>query len=149
MIEWFLQPKNDTERSLTYAMKLYSANQLADEGFKRYLEKDDKTADRKLKELQTRKLARDQGLDYERFMSDDDSEENRTAQGAIAYGARVTKPKAAVRSVMRTMAPQAIADLERGPAAMARNVAELMRKFESGTIAQKFPKAAIKYASFL
>ncbi len=93
MIEWFLSPKNDTERAIAYAMKLYSANKLGDALVDRFISSDDIKLDRSLKQLQVRDLASRQGLNPDKFMDDDANEMNRTAQGAIAYGAKTAKPK--------------------------------------------------------
>lgn len=144
MIEWLLAPGNDSERSISYAMKLYGANQMGDNLMEHWLSKDDKSLDRRLKELQTRKLAGEMGLDYRKFMSDDAAEENRTTQAAIAYGAKPAPLPKFTPQPTRYMHPSQF-DYARGPAAMAKNVgkafgieavslAELMKKPSAGMI---------------
>jgi hypothetical protein len=93
MIEWFLTPSSENERAIAYAMKLYSANKLGDALVDRFISSDDIKLDRSLKQLQVRDLASRQGLNPDKFMDDDANEMNRTAQGAIAYGAKTAKPK--------------------------------------------------------
>lgn len=95
MIEWFLSPKDDNERAIAYAMKLYGANKAADTVLDRYLGAGDRDLDRKLKTLQVRDLASRQGLNADKFMDDDANEMNRTAQGAVSYGAKSATPRKA------------------------------------------------------
>jgi hypothetical protein len=85
MIEWFLSPKTDQERSIQYAMKLYGASRTGDEVINHYLERNDKKLDRKLKELQSRKLAKDQGIDWEDYTSDD-ALDNNLGTSVVRYG---------------------------------------------------------------
>jgi hypothetical protein len=96
MIEWFLSPSNDNERAISYAMKLYGAGELTKDLTNRLLSSSDRNLDRKLKQLQVRDLASRQGLNPDKFMDDDANEMNRTAQGAIAYGAKIAKPKSSL-----------------------------------------------------
>ena len=100
MIEWFLKPKDENEKAIAYAMKLYGANKVADTAMDRFLGSDDRDLDRKLKTLQVRSLAGQQGIDPDKFMTDDANEMSRTAQGAISYGAQTAKPKASLAHAM-------------------------------------------------
>ncbi len=96
MIEWFLSPKDENQRAISYAMKLYGANKLADQSLDYFIETEDEKLERQLKRLQVRDLASRQGLNPDKYMSDDSNEMSKTAQGAIAYGAESLKPKAGV-----------------------------------------------------
>jgi hypothetical protein len=162
MIEWFLQPANDNERAISYAMKLYGANQVVDKAVDGFLNSEDKNLDRALKRLQGQKLAREQGLDWERYMSDDSAEENRTTQGAIAYGAKHAermKPighSFAAVSVKAAPKPSEFAEFMRAAKsgasdaffAPSRALSDLMRDAKAGKVAQNAGKF-FRYASFL
>lgn len=157
MIEWFLSPKDDNERAISYAMKLYGSGQLADNVIDRYLDKDDRNLDRKLKTLQASKLASEQGLDWEDYRTDDSAEENRTAQGAVAYGAKQATPKrsAAVQAAfeapeMKTVfkAQMARAGVESPGFFFKEAMRDLKALGQSATMGNK-AKSILRYASFL
>lgn len=104
MIEWFLTPKDENEKAIAYAMKLYGSNKLADTAMDHFLGSGDRDLDRKLKTLQVRSLAGQQGIDPDKFMTDDANEMSKTAQGAISYGAQKAKPKASLAHAMTSEA---------------------------------------------
>lgn len=92
MIEWFLSPKDENQRAISYAMKLYGANKVTEDVIDYAIDTEDEKLDRQLKRLQVRDLASRQGLNPDKYMSDDANEMSKTAQGAIAYGAESFKP---------------------------------------------------------
>lgn len=162
MIEWFLSPSNDSERAISYAMKLYGANQAVDRALDTFLTSDDKKLDLSLKQLQVQKLAREQGLDWKRYMDDDAAEDDRTAQGAIAYGAQqagkmkplVSASTATVKSAATVPSPLSeLLSAAKGGAkdaffGPARILSDLMRDEKTVKLAQNAGKI-FRYASFL
>ncbi len=90
MIEWFLSPKTDQERSIQYAMRLYGIGKISDQVVDYYLQKNDKNLDRKLKQLQGKKLATEQGLYWKDYTSDD-AMDHGFGTAAVKYGLDLSK----------------------------------------------------------
>lgn len=134
MIEWFLSPKNDNQRDIAFAMKMFSANQIADSAIDRYLDADDKKLERARNELQIRESATRQGLDWRKYMTDDAAEEDKTnTQRAISA---LSRPKTVRESVaVSVSSPLHLGQLKSTASSAKGTIAQLMRDLKAGTMA--------------